>query len=59
MTIEETPYAQFDQGDSSQIIACLNCKNKFFADYDIGSLSYIEECWHLFCKPCIIRHIDK
>lgn len=31
---------------------------KFYASYDANNLSYVEECWHLFCLACIKKYID-
>lgn len=41
------------------IVVCTECNKKFYSNYDVQSLFYVEECWHLFCKPCIVKYINK
>lgn len=43
---------------SSDIVECNKCKRKLYTSFDVSSLFYVEECWHLFCLPCIRKYID-
>ena len=38
---------------------CTQCGKQFSSSYDITSLFYVEECWHLFCVGCVWKHINE
>ena len=40
------------------IVECKKCHRKLYTSFDVSSLFYVEECWHLFCVPCIRKYID-
>ena len=41
------------------MVQCQKCSRKFYASFDVGSLFYIHECWHLFCLPCIKKYVNE
>ena len=61
MEVEEPPLLQSTEMPFTDpyIVACTECNKKFYSNYDVQSLFYVEECWHLFCKPCIVKYINK
>ena len=41
------------------IVICKKCNRKFYSSFDVASLFYVDECWHLFCLPCVRKYIDE
>lgn len=46
-------------GMNSDIVRCKKCDKKFYASLDLRSLFYVEECWHVFCKSCMVKYFDE
>ena len=39
-------------------VECKKCTKKLYTSFDVQSLFYVEECWHLFCISCVRKYID-
>ena len=43
---------------SHDTVECKKCHKKLYTSFDVESIFYVEECWHLYCLSCIRKYID-
>ena len=55
---EDEKKIELQIGISDNIVQCLKCTRKFYSSFDVASLFYVHECWHLFCLPCIKKYVN-